>query len=411
MTYYICTFVILSCTIVTSLKYIPGTVKKHGPWTAVDESLLTGPAYAMMIDNVLTVRVMIVREQRLRCGGMQCVYYYNETNTQHIENIAYCRNLHDGDTTEQHNYYTLECNAIGHPSEVALEITGRATGTKTKTERIHVTYMPPREQQHGLAICVSPSYYLFSSYQLHKLQLFIAYYNFAGASSIFLYNHSWSTDIDTMLQNYDGFVHVIDWKFSTDNLHAVGGETWSTLGSYMVFQGFAMNHCLLESLAQGFMISAHIDIDEYIWSRVSPSLRTAWNPRLQHGWLHRFFKNRITSSSTVCGWSIANTWASAVSSSCEAILDWKRSVDVLRHGSQSKSIVVSDNVYNVVVHSVDSWAKGHTVTNMGASEMVLLHLRDGYHSQISTDEAAFTNILYNICNHMRNHNRIRNSSL
>jgi hypothetical protein len=255
---------------------------------------------------------------------------------------------------------------------------------------------PEGERRAALAVCVGPTYRFTRAGQM---QTFLDWYRHAGASRVFLYNHSWTPAVDDVVRRYADTVVVFDWKFAVGAVWPdgyiqsrdpelapieSGGACWSRLGevAYNVFQFLQMNHCLGQAFAGGFSFAANVDLDELLWN---------WRAPLPVGWLLTAVLG--VRRPDLCAWQARNRFVDT----CEAGAA-RQSPTVFPSGQRSKDVWVVDRVEQPQVHFVQRCAPGTATAVAAPAALTVMHMRYGWDRGEYTQESpVFAELMRRFC--------------
>jgi hypothetical protein len=276
--------------------YVPAVRHVHGIWTNLDISptdrMLYGPAYLLSFGNAesnsvtFSVKIMIVRLRSMQCSGLNLLYY--KTNGDVLPyakmSIMKCHDLERCEHFEaEHMVHIMEFDGSTRPLFAAIESNGVISNRFGIRSQMH---KDGHKQTRGLSVCLSPQY-TTPELKLETSDVFIRfvrYYRLAGVTKLFIFNHSWSKEMDHTVRQYNelhaGFLVIHQWHFGaifTDLKRIIPAlYGWPSLGHYCLFQDLALNYCLLEAQARGLQYSVVGDLDELIWSPSVP---------MHHNWL------------------------------------------------------------------------------------------------------------------------------
>lgn len=243
------------------------------------KNMILGPAYQR--DSEIWVHALLEQSFTTSCPFTCNLYSGAHINNQLLSSHrASCKPRYRTWRPADHRPYVISCKrnrqaqyiGIAHSNTKNLPLGYPTRIMQTKTT-------PMSNRSTDLAVCVPA---VFSFQRTHQIDTFLAWYRYAGATRVFLYNHSWVNEIDLLIQAYNdkypGYISVTQWKFRAGVGRAIAtdGECWPNLGDLPTTQYLATNHCLMQAYLGGHTFTASIDLDEMLWNYHGADLQQDW---------------------------------------------------------------------------------------------------------------------------------------
>lgn len=243
------------------------------------KDMLLGPAYQR--DSEVWVHAVLDQSFTASCP-FRCNFYDGEQTPGKLlsSQRAYCKPRYRTWKPADQRPYVISCKRNDQAQFVVVaQLKGENLQLGRPIRILRAEAGAASKRLADLAVCVPA---VFSFKRTHQLDTFLAWYRHAGATRVFLYNHSWVNEIDLLIQAYNekypGYIAVTQWKFPAGLDHPKGkdGECWPNLGDLPTTQYLATNHCLMQAYLGGYTFTASIDLDEMLWNYHGADLQAGW---------------------------------------------------------------------------------------------------------------------------------------
>lgn len=268
------------------------------------KDMLLGPAYQR--DSEVWVHAVLDQSFTASCP-FRCNFYDGEQTPGKLlsSQRAYCKPRYRTWKPADQRPYVISCKRNDQAQFVVVaQLKGENLQLGRPIRILRAEAGAASKRLADLAVCVPA---VFSFKRTHQLDTFLAWYRHAGATRVFLYNHSWVNEIDLLIQAYNekypGYIAVTQWKFPAGLDHPKGkdGECWPNLGDLPTTQYLATNHCLMQAYLGGYTFTASIDLDEMLWNYHGADL--------QAGWLLKHMGDWQQANPSKCSLEVPNNYA------------------------------------------------------------------------------------------------------